>query len=125
ELMDQGGGGEDDVAAGADDPAAVAGDDVALGQEAGVAVVLVFLAFDVNVGAKAIEQALGGGIGIDVDEIDALEGGKALGAQVFGDQGAVNAFAHLRIGAEADDQEIAVGLGELEMVDVAGVDDVE
>ncbi len=125
ELADEGGGGEDDVAAGADDAAAVLGDDLALGEEARVAIVLVLFALDVNVGLERVEELDRGWVGVDVDEIAALECGEAGGAEVFGDEGAVDALIDLGVAAEGDDQKVAEGPGELEVVDVAGVDDVE
>jgi len=125
EGSDQGGGGVDDVAAGEDDAAAVADDGVFLGQEAGVAILLVLAAFDVDIWLEQVEQLDGGGVGVHVHRVDAFEGGEALGAKFVGDEGAVDAFVHVRIGADGDHEQVAHGLGELEVVDVSGVDDVE
>src|SRR5437762_2685396 len=123
--MDQRSGREDDVAAGADDAPAAAGDDLALNEESRIAIVLVFLALNIDVRAKLLEQFGCGRIGVDVNQIDALQGGQAQRAQIIRNHRAVEALVDLRISADADDQHVAVAFGELEIVDVAWVNDVE
>src|SRR5271154_500447 len=75
-VVDDVRGGVDDVAGGEDDAAAVGFDGRFFLEKAGVIVVLVLAAFDVDVGLEVGEE-LDGGVGwIDVDVIDELEGGK-------------------------------------------------
>jgi hypothetical protein len=124
-AADQRGRGVDHLAAREDDAPAVADDGLALGEEAGVVVGLVLAPFDVNVGLELVEQFDSRRVWVDVDEIDALERGQALGAEVVRDQRAVGALVHLRVGGDGDDQDVALRARELEVVDVAGVDDVE
>ena len=72
-------------------------DGEALGKEARVVVVLVLTAFDVNVRLKLLEQLNGRWIGVQVNEIDALERGETGGAEVVWDERPIDAFADVRI----------------------------
>jgi hypothetical protein len=49
------------------------GDRIALGEEAGIVVVRVFLSLHVDIGLKSIEQLDGGGVGVQVNRIDTFQ----------------------------------------------------
>ena len=103
----------------------MARDDVALGQEAWVGVGFVFPALDVYVGPELVEQFDSGGVGIDVNPINAFQRREVGRPKIFRNERPVNALIDLRIGADRDDQDIAERFSELEVMDVAGVNDVE
>ncbi len=88
-------------------------------------VVLVLAAFDVDVGTEIGEEIDGGVSGVDVDVVDEFESGEVFGAEFLGDIGASFAFADVGVSGEGDDENVALLFGELEIANVAWMDDVE
>ena len=125
EIGDEGGRREDDVAGGEDDAAASFLDCFTLDLKARIGVGFVFLAFDVDIGLKVLKEVESGWIVVDVDKINAVQGGEVVGAEFFGDEGAACAFGDAGIGGEADEERVAQGAGLAEVADVTGVDDIK
>jgi hypothetical protein len=100
-------------------------DAVALGEEARVVVRLILPALHVNVGLEHVDQLDGRRVRVDVDEVDAFERRDAGGAEVFWDERSSRSLVDLRISGERDDQHVALAACELEVLNVAGVNDVE
>jgi len=97
QSLEQLGGAEDDLTAGEDDPPTVGLDDRLLGEEAGVGGPFVLPPFDVNVGAHAIEQSVGGRRRVDDHMVDEDQSGEVLGAKVLGDVGPLRAFRDVAV----------------------------
>lgn len=64
-------------------------------------------------------------MGVDVDRIDTLERRDTGGAEVIGNQRAVDPFVDVGVGADGDDEPVSQRPGKFKVLDVAGVDDVK
>jgi hypothetical protein len=62
---------------------------------------------------------------VEIDRIDALESREIASTEIFGDERAIDALVDMRIGADGDDEQVALVARELEMLDMPGVNDVE
>lgn len=91
---------EHDVAAAEDGSVAVALDYLPFPSEVRAVVLLVFVAFHVDVGAQLGQEIGGSRVGVDVTQIDDPEGGEVFGPHFFRDVGSLRALADLGIAGQ-------------------------
>ena len=84
-------------------------------------------AFDIHIWLGIAEKVGGAYFAEDDDGIDGFEGAEHLGAVRFGVDGATGAleFAHGAVAVQADEEDIALIAGGLEVGHMAGVEDIE
>ncbi len=114
-----------EVAAGENDFAAVLLDGRLLRQESRILRQLVFVPLDVNVGFDPLQQLFGGVVRIYLDQINEAQGGQVLRPRFFRDVRPIRFLIDGGVAGDGDNQQVTMFAGELEIADVARMNDVK
>jgi len=125
DLADELGAAEDHIPAGEEHTPAVAFDDLAFRQKPRRRAELIFAPLHIKVGLDVLQDLAGRWIGIDVDVVHELQRRQALRPEFLRDVGPHHPFADGGVARQADDQDVSLPLGKLQVADVAWVNDVE
>ena len=86
---------------------------------------LVLAAFDINVRLKPVQQLDRGRLRIHIDPVKAFQRRQARGAEIIRNERPIEPLVHMRIRADRDEQDMSQRAGVLQMMNVAGMNDVE